>query len=76
MTGVLTCALQISILTLIERKTRFQIAIKMKDRKAETIYKVIKKIKVKYPELKDFKINEIFKSITFNNGIEFSNGKK
>jgi IS30 family transposase len=47
----------------------------MKDRKADTIYKAIKKIKVKYPDLKDFKINEIFKSITFDNGVEFSKWK-
>ncbi len=61
-----------AVLTLVERKTRFQITIKCKDRKALTIYKAIKKIKQKYPELKDYKINEIFKSITFDNGVEFS----
>ena len=44
----------------------------MKDRKALTVYKAIKKIKQKYPELKDYKINEVFKSITFDNGVEFS----
>ena len=36
------------------------------------IDEVIKKIKQKYPELKDYKINEVFKSITFDNGVEFS----
>ncbi len=61
-----------AVLTLVERKTRFQITIKMKDRKALTVYKAIKKIKQKYPELKDYKINEVFKSITFDNGVEFS----
>ena len=64
-----------AIFTLVERKTRFQITIKLKDRKAETIYKAVKKIKQKYPELKDYKINEIFKSITFDNGVEFSKWK-
>lgn len=61
-----------AILTLVERKTRFQITIKCKNRKADTILKAIKKIKQKYPDLKDYKINDIFKSITFDNGVEFS----
>lgn len=61
-----------AVFTLVERKTRFQIAIKMYDRKADTVYKAIKKIKRKYPELRDFNIQEIFKSITFDNGVEFS----
>ncbi len=61
--------------TLVERKTRFQIVIKMKDRKAETVLKAIKKIKKLYPELKDFKLQDIFKSITFDNGVEFSKWK-
>lgn len=61
-----------AVLTLVERKTRFQITIKMYDRKADTVYKAIKKIKKKYPELKDFKLKDIFKSITFDNGVEFS----
>lgn len=61
-----------AVLTLVERKTRFQITIKCKDRKALTILKAVKKIKQKYPELKDYKINDIFKSITFDNGVEFS----
>lgn len=64
-----------AVLTLVERKTRFQIVIKMYDRKAETIYKAIKKIKRKYPELKDFNIKDIFKSITFDNGTEFTKWK-
>lgn len=64
-----------AVLTLVERKTRFQLTIKMKDRKAVTIVKAIKKLKQKYPELKDYKINDIFKSITFDNGVEFSKWK-
>lgn len=61
-----------AVFTLVERKTRFQITIKCKDRKALTIYKAVKKIKKKYPELKDYKLSDIFKSITFDNGVEFS----
>lgn len=61
--------------TLVERKTRFQIVIKMKDRKANTVLKAVKKIKRLYPELKDYKLEDVFKSITFDNGIEFSKWK-
>ena len=64
-----------TVLILVERKTRFQITIKCKDRKALTILKAVKKIKQKYPELKDYQINQIFKSITFDNGVEFSKWK-
>lgn len=61
-----------AVLTLVERKTRFQITIKMYNRKALTVVKAVKKIKRKYPELKDYNIKDIFKSITFDNGVEFS----
>lgn len=64
-----------AVFTLVERKTRFQITIKCKDRKALTIFKAIKKVKQKYPELKDYKMSDIFKSITFDNGVEFSKWK-
>ena len=64
-----------AILTLVERKTRFQLTIKMKDRKSDTVYKAIKKIKIKYPELNDYNIKDIFKTITFDNGVEFSKWK-
>lgn len=63
-------------LTLVERKTRFQIVIKMIDRKAETVFRAIKKIKKFYPELKDYKLEDIFKSITFDNGVEFAKWKQ
>ena len=62
-------------LTLVERKTRFQLTIKMKDRKANTVYKAIKLLKKRYPELNDYKLSDIFKSITFDNGVEFSRWK-
>lgn len=61
--------------TLVERKTRFQIVVKMMDRKAETVFKAVKKIKKLYPELKDYKLEDIFKSITFDNGVEFAKWK-
>ena len=35
----------------------------------------IKLLKKQYPELKDYNLNEIFKSITFDNGVEFSRWK-
>ena len=61
-----------AIFTLVERKTRFQLVIKMKDRKADTVYKAVKLLKKRYPELKDYNLRDIFKSITFDNGVEFS----
>ena len=64
------------MLTLVEGKTRFQLTIKIKDRKAKTVVKAFKKLKLKYPELKDYKIYDIFKSITFVNGVEFSSWKE
>jgi len=44
----------------------------MKDRKADTVYKAIKLLKKRYPELKDYNLRDIFKTITFDNGVEFS----
>lgn len=64
-----------AILTLVERKTRFQLTIKMKDRKANTVFKALKLLKKKYSELNDYKLSDIFKSITFDNGVEFSKWK-
>lgn len=64
------------MLTLIEGKTRFQLTIKIKDRKAKTVVKAFKKLKLKYPELKDYKIYDIFKSITFVSSVEFSSWKE
>lgn len=65
-----------AVFTLVERKTRFQLTIKMKDRKANTVYKAVKQLKKYYPELNDYQLSDIFKSITFDNGVEFSEWKK
>lgn len=62
--------------TLVERKTRFQIVIKMKDRKSDSVLKAVKQIKFLYPELKDYQLEDIFKSITFDNGVEFAKWKQ
>ena len=62
-----------AVLTLVERKTRFQMVVKLKDRKAKTIRKAFYKLKKLYP---DYNIKEIFKSITFDNGVEFSEWAK
>lgn len=64
-----------AVFTLVERKTRFQLTIKMKDRKANTVYKAVKLLKKRYPELNDYKLSDIFKTITFDNGSDFLNGK-
>lgn len=54
-------------LTLIERQTRFYLMIPVKDKKSRTILNALKRYKRKN---KDF--SRIFKSITFDNGVEFS----
>lgn len=58
-----------AILTLVERKTRFQMVVKLKDRKAKTVQKAFYKLKKLYP---DYDIKQLLKSITFDNGVEFS----
>ena len=58
-----------AVLTLVERKTRFQMVVKLKDRKAKTVRKAFNKLKNLYP---DYNFKDIFKSITFDNGSEFS----
>lgn len=58
-----------AVLTLVERQTRFQMVVKLKDRKAKTVRKAFYKLKKLYP---DYDIKQIFKSITFDNGVEFS----
>ena len=56
------------LLTLIERKTRFEIVIKLKNRTSEEVLKAMERIK---ENLKTYSSN-IFKSITTDNGSEFS----
>lgn len=60
-----------SIFTLVERKTRYYIAIKVKDKTAKSIYRAINALEKKYGGL----FSKIFKSITFDNGVEFSRYK-
>ena len=55
------------LLTLTERKTRQEIIMKLANKKTETIAKAIDKIERKYKG----KFYQTFKSITFDNGVEF-----
>ena len=55
------------LFTLTERKTRQEIIMKLPDKKTETIAKAIDKIERKYGS----KFYKAFKSITFDNGVEF-----
>lgn len=57
-----------AVLTLVERMTRFQITIPLKDRTAKSVRLAFNKIEKEY----NINIKEIFKSITFDNGVEFS----
>lgn len=60
-----------AFLTLAERQTRFYYMIPIKNKKSKTIYMAINKLAKKLgPHFK-----EIFKSITFDNGAEFSRYK-
>lgn len=60
------------LLTLVERKTRQTIIIKLKNRKSKTILMAINKLEKKYGTEK---FKKIFKSITFDNGVEFARFK-
>ena len=55
-------------LTLIERKTRYFLMIPVRNKKAETIYQALYDLKGR----NDGFFNDLFKSITFDNGSEFS----
>ena len=55
--------------TLVERKTRFYIAVKMPDRKAETMAKTIINTLSEFP-------NELVKTITCDRGTEFANWRE
>lgn len=58
-----------AVLTLVERKTRHQLTVKLKDKKATTVLKSFYKLQKLYP---DFDVKKVIKSITFDNGSEFS----
>ena len=60
------------LLTLVERKTRQTIIIKLKNRKSKTVLMAINKLEKQYGTEK---FKQIFKSITFDNGNEFARFK-
>ena len=55
------------LFTLTERKTRQEIIMKLSNKKTETIARALDKLERKYGS----KFYQIFKSITFDNGVEF-----
>jgi len=58
-----------ALLTLVERKSRHLLVVPLSNLKAKTISKAFYKLRKLYP---DFEPKEVFKSITFDNGVEFS----
>ncbi len=56
------------LLVLTERKTRKEMIMRLKDRKAKTVVSAIDFLERKYGE----KFDKMFKSITVDNGVEFS----
>lgn len=56
------------LLTLTERLTRYEIIMLMPNRKADTVVKCLNKIEKQYGR----KFRQVFKSITVDNGVEFS----
>lgn len=60
-----------AFLTLIERKTRFYYMIPIKNKKSKTVYMAINKLNKLYGG----RFKDVFKSITFDNGSEFSRFK-
>lgn len=58
-----------ALLTMTERKTRKEIIIKLQDRKADTVIRAVNALERKYGAAR---FREIFKSITVDNGTEFS----
>ena len=57
-----------TLLVLTERLTRYEIIIKMNNRKAETVVKSLDKLERRYGR----RFKTIFKTITVDNGVEFS----
>ncbi len=58
-----------AVLTLVERQTRHLLTVKLKDKKASTVLRAFYRLRKIYP---DFDPKKVFKSITFDNGSEFS----
>lgn len=58
-----------TLLVLTERLTRYEIIIKMPNRKAESVVNALNKLERRY----DKRFRLLFKSITVDNGVEFSN---
>lgn len=56
------------LMTLLERKTRYYRVIRLMDKTSESVMKAFKKLKIEYGE----KFSSVFKSITTDNGSEFS----
>lgn len=60
-----------TILVLTERLTRFEIVFKMPDHKAATVVRYVNKLENRYGK----QFRKLFKSITVDNGVEFSDYK-
>ena len=60
-----------TILAFTERLTRFEIVFKMPDHKAETVVRYVNKLEKRYGK----QFRKLFKSITVDNGVEFSDFK-
>lgn len=58
-----------TLLVLTERLTRYEIIIKMPNRKADSVVRALNKLERQYGKL----FRPLFKSITVDNGVEFSN---
>lgn len=61
-------ASKFNLLTLTDRKTRFEIAIKIKDKSSNSVVEAINSLETK---IGSENFNKFFKSITFDNGCEF-----
>ena len=62
-----------AVLTLVERQTRHLLTVKLKNKTKKGVVKAFHKLAKLYP---DFSAKDVFKTITFDNGSEFSDFKK
>ena len=60
------------LLVLTERKTRDEIGLKLQTRTAAEVVKAVDRLERKFEKLKKGSFREIFKTITMDNGVEFS----